>query len=109
MTMTMSGTSGLVFPDSTTQATAPTGVGVEQTWQNVLASRALSTTYTNATGKPIMVYVMTTGAGSTISVSGVVACGSSNYNNIPLTTIVPNGATYRVSGGGGLAAWAELR
>ena len=43
--------------DKTTNSYA---LGVGQTWQNVTASRGLITTYTNSTGRPIMVAITTT-------------------------------------------------
>jgi hypothetical protein len=44
---------------SATPATQPS-LGVGQTWQDVTSSRVVSTTYTNSTGKPIMVTISVT-------------------------------------------------
>lgn len=92
-------------------------IGVGQTWQNVTASRALGVTYTNTTGKPIMVaigavsstngYVEFVVGGFVSRFGGTVAAPVSNYASF----VVPNGNTYSlyVSSGGFLASWLELR
>ena len=54
-TLVTTGDTGSV--SQTMLATAVVPVGVGQTWQNVLSSRAFGTTYTNSTGRPIMVSV----------------------------------------------------
>ena len=102
------------------------GIGVNQTWTDVTASRAYGTTYTNSTGKPIAVSVSGTatggGNGSFVHIVYV------NGNEIAYQTtyaanagyrhsvffIVPNGATYSVTGTGGILSttlylWSELR
>lgn len=87
-------------------------VGQNQTWQNVTASRAASTTYTNTTGRPIMVSISTnsgSGATSTLTVGGVVVCQGVNANTTQLTAIVPAGATYSHTNTYGFSIWAELR
>jgi hypothetical protein len=94
-------------------------LGVDQTWQSVIGSRALGTTYTNSTGKPIMVSVVATRINTTTLtavVSGVTVAienGTGAASNAPTTLcfIVPNGATYSVSNSGSttLSIWAELR
>jgi hypothetical protein len=95
------------------------GIGVNQTWQDVGGSRAIGTTYTNSTGKPIMVvFTATCTAGNTVqglTIDGVaVYAGSVNVNNLAtgVTLIVPNGATYVTLTNGGiltLVSWHELR
>ena len=87
-------------------------IGVGQTWQDVTASRVIGATYTNSTGKPIMVsfdsYGAHTGAsqGMAIAINGnVVAYTSNSFSNASLfhgyrqnlTAIVPNGAIYQYS------------
>ena len=94
-------------------------IGVNQTWTDVKSSRALGTTYTNSTGKPIQVAISitnnTTAAGLTMSVSGVtVATGyTSSASNVSCMffIIVPNNATYILNSSPtvGIATWAELR
>lgn len=115
MAMTISGTSGLTFPDTTTQAAAAVSpIGVSQTWQNVTGSRAASTTYTNSTGKAIAVSVEAypRDVSCSLTVGGVVAsvgnAGAGSYARQPLFAIVPNGVTYSYAGNG-FEYWAELR
>lgn len=90
------------------QASMDTSViplGVGQTWQDVSASRAVGTTYTNTTGRPIFVnYVSTSAVTVTIMIGGVSI--ASMYS--PTTFIVPGGATYSITSGT-LQKWAELR
>ena len=89
-------------------------IGIGQTWQDVTASRAASTTYTNSTGKPIFISVRLaqddgtltlTVAGLLIGATGTTA-GPQNYT---LTAIVPAGITYSVTTTGGSLFWYELR
>lgn len=90
-------------------------IGVGQTWQNVLGSRVSGTTYTNSTGKPIMVMVSANRANSgysmTVVVNGVtiVTADTSGvfYGSYDLSFIVPSGNTYVVTGS--IRGWAELR
>jgi len=103
-------------------ATPVGGIGNGQTWQDVTGSRALGTTYTNNTGKPIMVVVTNYNGGANgvflqITVGGVQILnnggwpGGGNPMYATGTVIVPNGVTYSASnsGGGGLNKWVELR
>jgi len=93
-------------------------LGVGQTWQNFTGSRSSGVTYTNNTGKPIQVSVCVyhdEQVVSTLSVSGVVVSrvrqevgGATGYQDSTHTAIVPNWATYSVSGGT-LIFWSELR
>lgn len=115
------GTSGnLLTSNGTTWAsTAPSSLGVGQTWQNVFSSRAIGTTYTNNTGKPIYFYAWastTTTSGSfNVTIDGVVMqCIYSSSSNTTWVGqgIVPNGSTYSFNRNGGsdpLAGWVELR
>lgn len=116
MSMTIDGTSGLTFPNGSGQDVGAVGVG--QTWQNVTASRAANTTYTNSTGKPIQVSVsaaVTSGRLDLyLTIGGVTAARStSSASSEPncVYGIVPNGATYSFSPSGGftIVNWAELR
>jgi hypothetical protein len=102
-----------------TSATPAGGIGIGQTWQDVGGSRALGTTYTNSTGKPIMVAVSLQVNGafnfSSATVGGVTVAqfGSSDSQNTDRNTvsfIVPNSTNYSITGAGaGLLTWAELR
>ena len=98
-------------------------VGGGQTWQDVKASRALATTYTNSTGKPIFVSVTVAwgnaSASVTLTIDGVVVqkqAGNPDSSNISLaiSAIVPSGSTYSVTqtsnvADGVIEYWAELR
>lgn len=91
-------------------------VGYNQTWQNVLGSRSNGATYTNSTGKPIMVSVSAgpTSNNQSLSVTvGGVSLGSvtltGGYTSGNFCFIVPTGTTYVVSTTGSLNTWAELR
>jgi hypothetical protein len=85
---------------------AMSSIGYGQTWQNVAGSRALSTTYYNTTGKPIVVDVTGTApATNTVTVNGVAVISSYTH-----AVIVPAGAAYAVTfGSGAIANWYELR
>lgn len=97
-----------------------TGIGSGQTWQNMSGSRALDTTYTNTTGKPIFVaYQGTYGSGASTywtvkGVSGLSYISNANTNPQANSSwiIIPPGATYSCNIGAGsvtgLAAF-ELR
>jgi hypothetical protein len=101
-----------------TSTAATPSIGVGQTWQNVTASRAFSTTYTNSTGKPIMVSVnLYNGGGDPSSGIGLtvggVLVGNAYQPGIAngyaqLSAIVPNGTTYSCTGTT-LGTWLELR
>lgn len=107
MAMTISGTGGITFPSTAVQGDAAIGTG-GQTWQNLTSSRASGTTYTNNTGRSIMVAVTpnTTGSTSTVYVNGVAVFNAPFFN---ASFIVPNGQTYSATLAGGLYLWAELR
>lgn len=87
-------------------------IGVGQTWQDVTASRTAGVTYTNTTGKPIIVSTYLSGSGSSshaIIVDGV-AC-SSLVGTGSVSAIVPNGANYSLINPSGrtIIYWSELR
>jgi hypothetical protein len=88
------------------------GIGVGQTWQDVSGSRTAGVTYTNSTGKPIMVSTRTTATATdfNITVDGVTTALVTNISTTRMfmTTIVPNGSTYSVSGYQA-GFWSELR
>jgi hypothetical protein len=87
-------------------------IGVGQTWQNVAASRSTGTTYTNTTGKPIMLAINFSTAGA-ITVGGVLVgnFGVITGLRVSLYAIVPVDANYVVSipNGGIVEGWSELR
>lgn len=95
---------------------ALSSIGYGQTWQNVAASRSLSTTYYNTTGRPIMVAAFfNQGGTSTTSflVSGNLVSltqTTSTVSDFPgYTVIVPPGASYSAQGSTTIAYWNELR
>ncbi len=114
---------------STTQAlTAAQGkvlndqaFGIGQTWQDVTASRALGTTYTNTTGKPI--FVVVSGNPSNLpetlilTIGGVVVWkqnidGENYETNVVVSGIVPSFSPYSVTTDGNnttISRWVELR
>lgn len=94
-------------------ADALVGIGVNQTWQDVSASRSANTSYQNTTGKPIQVVVEGSSSGllqvssdnaTWITIVGLGAPGSFATAGSP---IVPNNHYYRTTGG--FANWTELR
>ena len=91
------------------------GFGDGQTWQNVTSSRSVGTTYTNSTGKAIVVNILPTISQIIQATVGGVTFtpASADINAVSGVAgnfIVPSGATYSISlGGGGVAEWYELR
>lgn len=105
-----------------------TSLGLGQTWQNFTASRSLSTTYTNDTGRSIQISVNFLGSVGSYS-GGLIYCpyvsGAADekiayvgitgdptfvtYTN--LTAIIPPGVSYRAGSvnGSSLYTWFELR
>lgn len=92
-------------------------LGVGQTWQNVTGSRTWGATYTNNTGKPIVVSVTADG-GTNCYVkittgSLVLAHNRNTYSSggpsVCATAVIPHGTSYRVEYSGNSITWAELR
>jgi hypothetical protein len=73
-------------------------LGVGQTWQDVTASRTAGVTYTNTTGKPIVVVFegSNSTSGRKIYLNGfaVVSLSTAGVNQ-SYVLIVPNGYTYK--------------
>ncbi|WP_275074902.1 phage tail protein [Providencia rettgeri] len=102
---------------------AGSGLGYGQTWQNVKASRAVGTVYTNSTGKPIVLLVTASTSandrmnGINIHVNGVVIATSMTYGNgakAPVSAVIPHGSTYKIDYPSGTVSpfihqWFELR
>ncbi len=93
-------------------------LGYGQTWQNVVGSRALATTYYNTTGKPIVVcYSATNGAAniSSIVINGTITVAGvqpQQGGQAMATAVIPPGASYvanQSTGGSTLNTWVELR
>jgi hypothetical protein len=98
------------------------GLGVNQTWQDLTASRAVDTTYTNTTGRPIKISVISTqtsnnNVGASLDIDGDTVQWNQGYTTsgtIPyasVSEIIPNGSSYSVSiqVGDSLYSWMELR
>lgn len=107
-----------------TRAVTPAGLsasslGFGQTWQDMSGSRAAGASYTNSTGRPIMVAVSVkrTAAVSDIyaTVGGVTVSHDYNSGTNALDRawvgfVVPNGASYVVQfTAANIDVWAELR
>ena len=119
MPVTINGTNGVTFNDSSVQNAS--AVGFNQTWQNLTGSRAAGTTYTNSTGRPIQVNVSGRSTSTTCTLTLIVGGVSvheshfffntgSQTNPGTLTAIVPNGVTYSVTAVNyTIQIWAELR
>lgn len=97
----------------------PQELGYRQTWQNVTASRAASTTYTNTTGRPIQVMITINWSDNTDNfnffVDGVAVLldmegGLFNWSS-PIAVIVPAGSTYSITANYAtpIKRWMELR
>jgi len=112
----------LTLPDQTgTFAVLTDGIGYSQTWQQP-SPRAIGTTYTNSTGKPIQVAISgapttTTGGSLILTVGGIAITGNlgvaTGSGLVSIQAIVPVGATYvatySLSGGLSSVVWNELR
>lgn len=95
--------------NATTATSDSQHLGIGQTWQDVSSSRVAGTTYTNTTGKPIMVNIYFAGSNSAIYaiVNGVSFCIAANGGfSMAGTVLVPPSATYSV---GAFTTWHELR
>ena len=97
-------------------------IGVGQTWQDLTATRALATNYTNNTGRPITVQIQTSQAAGGVTRFNLglgapvtfVELGSPQVNGqCPYPQIVvPDGWSYsltNVAGGNSIVKWWELR
>lgn len=115
-------TTAKLAANAVTQAKLDTLVvplGIGQTWTNVTASRALGTTYTNTTGRPIEILiawqsnVQYTLLNFTLNGSLFAVSRNPNPNGTnwyyALSVVIPNGVTYMASGGNALQEWFELR
>jgi len=84
--------------------------GGGQSWQNLTGSRAASTSYTNSTGRPILVSITcgTSGGVSSLNVNSVDVANTGNNQTSTLQAIVPAGQSYYVTTAT-INNWAELR
>jgi hypothetical protein len=97
---------------------AENGLGYNQTYQDVTSTRANNTNYTNTTGKPIWISVLTSGSASNAQTNrlycdNVIIADMNNDSNFQalLTGIIPPGSVYKVILGAsyGVSRWIELR
>ena len=110
-TLTLPTTSGTVALTSDI-----VGVGIGQTWTSFNSgTRVSGTTYTNSTGKPIVVSLGASGTSSGVSIviDGVTVANQTNgaassFNN-SASAIVPNGSTYVCTYSPTFFFWSELR
>ena len=101
-----------------TGSTTGGGLGVGQTWQNMIGSRAASTTYTNTTGRPMKISINYVGApgqyANTLTIGGTVLLSFKSIyidgGDWQMQEIIPNGVTYSLyNGGRAVTSWWELR
>lgn len=95
---------------------ADRAIGSNQTLQNLLASRAINTTYTNTTGRTIFVMASINLASGTYVFLQLDGLSIGNFaNNGTGGTVaycafpVKDGMTYRLQGGTSVAYWGEFR
>ena len=114
-------TAGLILTDDLDSAAKP--LGVSQSWQDVTSSRAVGVTYTNTTGRSIVVSYFRGGSGADYTymylyVNGMEIAENSVYTPggyskpLGISGVVPAGATYRfemATNGGSGDSWRELR
>lgn len=96
-------------------------IGVNQTWQDVSGSRTSGVTYTNTTGRPILVNVALyqngiSQSGGNLKVNGIIVGQTVNQtaglnigNASTISAIVPINGTYLVTVSGVINYWAELK
>jgi len=91
------------------------GFDLGQTWQDITASRTTGVTYTNTTGKPIMVLISYSSDGNDVlfyinekiqSSTTEVAAGAAK---VSISMVIPNGSTYNITASATLSYWSELR
>lgn len=86
-------------------------IGYGQSYSDVTASRALATTYTNTTGKPIAVIVVTGSNTTSVTIGGIALPATVAIANLKYvwSFIVPPSGTYRVDSNNAIEKWVELR
>ena len=94
------------------------GIGTGQTWQDVSASRSMGVTYTNTTGRPIIVQAWGSTTSPTSNFFKIVVNGidvsltaiEAMASAATVSAIIPPGVTYSVvSSNVTLLKWMELR
>ena len=114
--------SGATITNNGTATGFAGGVGIDQTWQDVIGSRALNVYYTNSTGGPIQVFIIGGDIGNSGDIKfyytpdgGSEIIGTGLYTNSAggreqMTFTVPDGDQYKCYGAGtaALVQWWEL-
>lgn len=96
-------------------ALAAEAIGIGQTWQDVIGSRVINTSYQNTTGRPIEVAMVLNGGTTrryvqvSVNNSTWIDVGSDSGSSTPNSFVVPAGWYYRVNGSTTIDRWAELR
>lgn len=92
-----------------------------QVWHNEISQRAANVVYTNTTGQTIFVMISFQHgwSGTAIEMRLFIndmefyatagGAGSGSTKNVAMYMPIPAGCTYKVTGGGNLTAWYELR
>jgi hypothetical protein len=117
---TFASTSGsnAASPEWTNGRISAISIGIGQSWQDVKSTRAVATTYTNTTGKPILVIptlTINTASSIQVTIAGLTFRGSafgSAGGQVSTSFIVPNGVSYSVTTNAGspsIDTWIELR
>ena len=87
-------------------------IGINQTWQDVTASRAKGVTYTNSTGRPIQIFINfdPDSGSSVLRIAGHPFNVNDNSSEF-VSAIIPAGNTYSLSAWGtaNTMKWLELR
>lgn len=107
----------LMTPLRTEEHMVANALGWGQTWQNVIGSRAVSISYQNTTGRPILVCISATGAATTAAMiqvstdnsTWITVLSRSDAALMAATVVVPNLTYYRLVNTSTLTTWAELR
>lgn len=119
--MTIITSNTIIFTDSSQQTTAAQSIGIGQTWQDVTASRAAATTYTNSFTKPIMVSIIcgsntsTTSCNARLSIDGSIVQyfntdPDTTYLYVTLSAIIKPNSAYRIDVSNiPVSSWKELR
>ncbi|MEX9946396.1 phage tail protein [Providencia rettgeri] len=97
-------------------------IGINQKWVDVKSSRAKGTTYTNTTGKPIMVAISVLLIGSGSGLTSTMAIdnvdfvfkgggldSSGAWKGGAISIIIPANAKYKLESIGQIDSWVELR
>jgi hypothetical protein len=116
--LALTGVAGSSSIDTVSLPTLNLTLGYNQTWQNMTAQRALNVTYTNTTGRPIMIYInmIVGGLGIFLYINnlnfGDTFTSANTWIGGVAYLIIPDLSTYRVfnnDSGNILQYWYELR